>query len=676
MTLRRRRPWAVAALLAALLAVCAGVVAVCEARGWSFLAQPAQRWLSTRLARPVQLVGADGQGFRLQLWGPIRLSVAELRIGNPGWAGPGALLEADAVQLHLRWRDALAWRPGRSLALQSLQADRLDLQLQRLADGRDNWTLATSGPAGPAPPERRIGQRIADVMTIRQLAVAGGRVQLQDAVAALQLDARFSQQAATAQRPGALTAEASGSYRGKPVRALLRAGAPSAWLADAQALEAPVPMTLSVHAGDASLGFGGEVQRLLHTPQLSGRYRLSGPSLAAVGEALGITLPQTRRFDLRGRLAQDGARWFTVIDQATVGASRLGGAFTYERAAGQVPLLAGRLTGAALLLQDLGPAVGGATDTEARPVRAGGRVLPDRPFNLPSLRAMNAEVLVALDALDFGTPQLKSAGPVRGLIRLRDGMLAVEQLQVALAQGQLGGQIRLDGRQAPARWDLDLNGRNLRIEQWVQATRRTGQAAYASGRLDGRLTLSGRGNSTAELLAGADGRARLHWRDGQISHLLVEAAGLDIAQGLGVLLRGDEPLPVLCGAADLQIKAGQLTPQVLLVDTRDSLLWVDGKASLATERLQLLAHVRPKDWSPLTLRAPLHIDGMLGAPAVSLDKTQLLQRALPAALLALVHPLAALLPLMDNGDDDGPTALGCRALVQRFRTAGFDAPRP
>ena len=664
-TARRRWPWAVAATLATLV----GIVAICESQGWPFLAPPAQRWLSARLDRPVQLVDADGRGFQLHLWGPIRLTVDKLRIGSPGWATAGPLVDADTVALSLRWADAIDWRPGRSLPLQSLSARRLDLQLQRLADGRANWAFAPADTLQPPRP-------IAAFATVQRVTLSGGRIQLADALLDLKLDGRYSQRSPSAGEAGELAAEATGSYRGKPVRANLRAGSPAGWLSDAQALDAPVPLTASVHAGQASLGFGGQVRRLLHAPEVSGHYRISGPSLAAVGDPLGITLPQTRRFDMSGRLAHSGTHWYTVVDKATVGGSRLGGEFDYTRVPGRVPVLNGRLTGAALLLQDLGPAVGGANETDAKTVHASGRVLPDRHFSLPSLRAMNANVLVALDKLDFGTPQLKAASPLRGLIRLSDGVLSIEQLQATLAQGILSGHVRLDGRQAPARWDVDLTGRNLVIEQWLLSIRREGQAPYASGRLNGQLTLTGTGNSTAELLASADGRARVHWRDGQISHLLVEAAGLDIAQGLGVLVRGDRPLPVSCGAADVRIQDGKATPQVMLVDTRDSLLWVDGSMSMATERLQLQAHVRPKDWSPLSLRTPLHIDGTLGAPKLSLDKPQLLKRALPAALLALVYPLAAVLPLMDFGVAGGPEGAGCEALVKRFKGAGFDAPRP
>ena len=53
-------------------------------------------------------------------------------------------------------------------------------------------------------------------------------------------------------------------------------------------------------------------------------------------------------------------------------------------------------------------------------------------------------------------------------------------------------------------------------------------------------------------------------------------------------------------------------------------------------------------------------------PKVSLDTRGLVQRLLPSALLALVTPAAALLPLLDPGD--GGSDAGCD-LASRLGTA-------
>ena len=157
---------------------------------------------------------------------------------------------------------------------------------------------------------------------------------------------------------------------------------------------------------------------------------------------------------------------------------------------------------------------------------------------------------------------------------------------------------------------------------------------------------------------------------------MVEGAGIDVAQVLGVLVRGDQPLTVTCGAADLRLKDGRVVPQVLLVDTNDSTLWADGSLSLADEKLTLVARVEPKDFSPLALRSPLHVDGTLGDPKVSIEKAALVKRVGSAALLTMLHPLAAILPLMDSGDDDAKAAIAaCRSVADRAKKAQPPPPK-
>ena len=94
-----------------------------------------------------------------------------------------------------------------------------------------------------------------------------------------------------------------------------------------------------------------------------------------------------------------------------------------------------------------------------------------------------------------------------------------------------------------------------------------------------------------------------------------------------------------------------------------------GTASLADEKLNLELHVAPKDFSPLTLRTPVRVRGTFANPDISLDKKPLAQRLLPAALLALWNPLAAVLPLMDPGDAEEAKAqaASCAATEKRLQ---------
>lgn len=665
------RWWVVSAAL--LLAV-AGV-ALCEWRGWPFLERPAERWLGERLARTVDFEdGTGGRRFRLRLFGTVRFEASRLLIGNPGWSRRQPMMLASDTRLELRWRDLLALRRGEPLRIESLSADRLQLQIERLADGRSSWQF------GPRSADRDDARARGGFEGLRfgRLAVRDGRVQLNDQPLQLDLDGTLSLEegsnAAAGPGPGRATGmvgRAEGRFRGEPLTATLRTGPALAGLTVDAA--AAVPMRLKLQAGRARLHFDGQVSDLFGSRQFQGRYELAGPSLAAVGRPLGLTLPVTHAFSMLGRIQRRGTHWTTEVEQALVGRSRLAGEFSFDAPPGQVPRLSGRLRGAQLWLEDLGPAVGlpaeGPPAARARAARD--RVLPRRPFDLPALRAMNADVSVALDRLEPGGNKLEPMAPLRARLLLDGGVLRINDILARWARGQVQGRIQVDGRNPVARWEAHLAGNGLVIEQWLRLQRPPGRPPYLTGVLGARVDISGQGRSTAEFLASADGRALLHWTRGSISHLVVEGAGIDIAQALGVMLRGDRPLQVQCGAADLVLRDGVVTPKVLLVDTTDSTLWAEGSLSLATERLALVARVEPKDFSPLALRTPLRVDGTLGQPKVSLEKGPLVRRIVPSALLAMLHPLAGLLPLMDAGDDDAQAALaGCRAVAERQGRGG------
>ncbi len=477
-----------------------------------------------------------------------------------------------------------------------------------------------------------------------------------------------------AERRLGVIATAEGHFHDMPIKAALRTTSALPWLSsDPQA--PPVGVKLRGDIGRAKLSFDGEVRDLLGSQGLAGRYTLAGPSLAAVGEPLGVTLPTTPPFAMKGTLRREGTLWSTVVQTATIGKSKLNGHFEFNTPRNQKSKLTGELRGSELWMADLGPSIGLPTEPKARPSTKPNRVLPDRQFDLPSLRVMDADVTVNLDRFESGTAVLQAARPLKGHIMLADGVLQIRDIDARVAKGQFAGSITLDGRQPTARWQVRLRVAGVHLEQWLQVERKDNKPPYVTGLMGGRISLDGEGRSTADLLATADGRMVLYWTQGSVSHLIVEAAGIDLAQAVGVLIRGDKDLPVQCGIADLKVKDGRVTPSPMIVDTRDSLVRVEGDLSLATERMKLQAKVEPKDVSPLSLRTPLKLEGTLSDPDISLEKAPLLRRVVPAAVLGVaVAPLAALLPLVDLGeepDDQTKAALSeCNAAFARRAKQG------
>ncbi|HSC63732.1 MAG TPA: AsmA family protein [Caldimonas sp.] len=714
-----RWPLAVVALVATVVVA----VLACEAIGWPFLVGPLQHRLESLLDRRVVL-GGDAQrasGVRIGLLGSVRVRAASIEIGPPPWGPtPHTLLARDA-NLKLGYVDLWrAWH-GAPLHIADLEAASLDAHLERRADGHASWQFGRKK-------EQQAEQKEASLPTFGRLAVGDGHVLYVDEVLPAGIDARFAlsdgsargadaaagpssaapsaagdaassaSAAAAASRPASggivihaggaagngkvaesvrlaagesgLRLKAVGQYRQLPVRIDLATAGVLGFLGEGAEARAQ-PLSLRAVIGRAQLSFDGTTLDPLHFTALKGRFKLAGPSLAAVGDPLGITLPTTPPFDTHGTLVKDGSLWKAVFDSASIGSSRLAGAFTYDKRP-KVPLLAGRLTGSRVLLADLGPTIGApapGSGEAGSSAASGGRVIPDKKFDLPSLRAMDANILIQVGVFDPGTDLLDPLHDTRAHLLLADGVLTVADFEGTTAQGKLAGYLQLDGRGKEALWTADMRLLGVDLAQWLRLKRKGDAPPYLAGKLDALVKVKGSGRSAAEILASLDGDLRMHMRNAAVSHVAVEAAGLDLAQALGVMIKGDDALPIQCNVADLDIVKGIARPKVFVVNTRDSTIWIDGTVSFRDESLDLRFVVSPKDFSPLTLRTPVHVRGTLGKPAVSLELGKLAGKAGAAGLLALLNPLAAIIPFIDPGSkrDAAQSDNECAALA---RTSG------
>ena len=703
-----RWPLALLALLAALIVA----IGICEAAGWPFLVGPVQRQLTKTLDRKVAF-GSDpatGSGVRIGLVGGVRVAAASIEIGAPEWSNAPHMLLATDARLELGYLDLWrAWR-GEPLRIKELEARAIDAALERDADGRASWQFGKKKIPDTA-------EKPGALPTFGALRVGDGHVVYSDAVLRAQIDARFAlsdgsgrgtavepiasaassgnrggdagiavraggaasgasaaaERVALADGESGLRLKATGQYRKLPVLIDLRTAGVLGFLAEGKEAQAQ-PLALVATIGRASLSFKGSTTDPLHFAALMGRFELAGPSLAAVGDPLGVTLPTTPAFKTHGTIAKDGKVWKAVFEDARIGSSQLNGAFTYDTGA-KKPLLSGKLGGSRLLLADLGPAVGGAGPDKAAPVGSTppGRVIPDKKFDLPSLRAMDANVLFDIAMLDPGTDVIEPLRPARAHLLLADGVLTIADIEGATAQGKLLGYLQLDGRGPQALWTADMRFVGVNLARWLKLKRAGDAPPYLSGKLDVLVKVEGSGRSSAEILASLDGDIRMHMREAAISHLVVEAIGIDVAQALGMLIKGDDALPILCNVADLDVVKGVARPKIFVINTRDSTIWMDGTVSLRDEALDLRAVVSPKDFSPLALRTPVHIRGTLGKPAVSLELGKLAGKAGAAGLLALLNPLAAILPFIDTGSKDEAKKADneCANLV---RTSGVIPP--
>ncbi|MGE0315678.1 MAG: AsmA family protein [Lautropia sp.] len=644
---------------AALCLAVAGVAsAVGELTGWPWLRVPAASVLSRVLDREVRIDAP----FRLHLLASPSLRLGSVSIAGPAWREDRTFVRLDGLRIGARWRDLLA----SPVSIASVSIDEGEIDAVRTEDGRATWQL---GPAR-ASAEPADAPHLPDIGTVRIGALA---VRVDDAVAQLRIDvdARTVDASEGAGSPNTLVAAARGEWAGRPVRVDVSV---PAWLDAATSMRVNA-LSLDASVGDARLRYRGDVDGLPSLARLSGEVALEGRSLAALGVVPGLTLPETRPFDLKGRIERDGGRIAFRTEHARIGDSVLGARLEYDTAP-RVPRLSGELTADKLLLADLAPSVGGGGGEGAGggDRRRGGtedrqssKRLSDEAFDLPALRRMDADIAIDLKLLDLGTPVLGPLRGVRGRIGLDDGAFAIADLQASVAGGSIAGRTTLDAsdsRDEPT-WEATLDWKRVDLKRWIRAA---DDAFFVAGRFSGHTAIRSRGRSPAAILGAADGSVRGSIANGAISHLLVEAVDLDLGQALGVAMKEEEPLALSCAMLDIAIERGRVTPKLVLLNTKDSVVFVDGSANLRTESLDLRLVPAPKDWSPLSLAAPVTIGGTFAKPSLGVEPRPIALKVLSAIVLGAINPIAAVLPFIEapKAQDEA----GCEPAIALVRNRG------
>src|SRR5690606_14463255 len=341
---------------------------------------------------------------------------------------------------------------------------------------------------------------------------------------------------------------------------------------------------------------------------------------------LGIALPPTPPYSLDGHFTRDieGKRTTWHYDGFTgaVGDSDLRGDASVTTG-GARPFLRATLASKKLDFDDLAGFVGAAPDSgettnpelaaQAQQQRASPKLLPDTPYNLEKLRAMDADV--RLKAARIEAPKLPLDDMDAHLL-LEGGVLRLDPLNFGVAGGDIRATIRMDARESPIRTRAEIHARGLEIGPMLPDAELAQQAV---GRIGGDITLAGSGNSIAGMLGTSNGDAAVGMGRGRISNLVMELAGLDIAESLKFLVQGDRQIPIRCAFGDFAVQDGLMTTRALAFDTTDTIIVGEGTISLEQETLDLRLRPRPKDRSLLSLRSPLIVEGTFKQPRLHPD---------------------------------------------------------
>jgi AsmA protein len=566
-----------------------------------------------------------------------RIRAERIKLANPPWAKEKYLIEADAVEITLSGLPLLAGR----VVLPEVHLEKPVVALEQDAQGRKSWVLTDQ-------PHK------ASRVEIRRLTLDHGQLIYDDAIADVSLRADLA-----TDRTG-IGFTAKGKYHGLPAAASGHGGPVLALRNDSNE---PFPLKGDAKIGDTAIKVDGSITELVGLAGIDMAIELSGKSMEELYKIIHVAFPTTSAYTTSGHLIRQNNTIRYEKFTGKVGESDLAGTFEFDTG-GKRPIMKGDLHSKLLDLADLGPIVG-----THQPRKSG--VLPDAPFDATRWNSVDADV--KLRAGTLRRPEQLPLDDLSTRIRMQNAVLSLDPLEFGTAGGKLAGTIRLDGREEPIKGDAKIKLQRLQLGKLFPTVNVTRASV---GDLNGAIELAGTGNSVAKLLGSANGKVGLFMEGGQVSELMMKMVAIDLWGITRVKLRGDRQIPIRCVVGDFGVKDGVMETNALIFDTQVVNISGHGRINLKTEALDLTLVPQPKDPSLVSLRTPLYIRGTFSKPHVAPDMKQIAAKGLGAAALAILNPLLAVVPLLNEGEGkDSNCGQLIAELSAQAKSAAAKAPK-
>ena len=598
---------------------------------WNWFKGPVERAVQARTGRALHIGNLD-----VDLGRVTTIRADSITFANAQWARQPKMASADRVEIDVRFWPLLRG----SVQLPEIRLTRPDALLQTApkADQAGNWDFMGESSGG-------------EPMQLRRLHIDDGRLQFLDERGRTDIQVAVrSGEPKQADAAPPLLVSGKGEWQGNAFTLRGNTESPLELTHSGQ----PFRIHLDGRAGATHAVASGTLTNPFQLQTFKLQFRLSGQDMEDLYPLLGIALPSTPPYRLDGQLSRDHQVWQYQKFNGTVGDSDLGGDVKVE-VGGERPRLTANLVSRRLDFDDLAGFIGAPPKTggdetanaeqkaEAARLAARPTILPDTPYNLGKLRSMDADV--RLRAQRINAPSLP-LDDMDAHLFLDDGLLRLDPLNFGVAGGDIRSTVRMDARRPQIATTLKASVRRVQLGQLFPDAK---LAEQASGGIGGEIDLTGNGNSIAAMLGSSDGNVAVGMGKGHVGNLIMELAGLDVAESLKFLFTGDKQIPLRCAFADFGVKDGLMDSRALAVDTTDTLIVGEGTVNLKNEQMDLLLRPRPKDISILALRSPLRIDGTFKDPGFRPDFKALGLRGAIALALGSIAPPAALLATFEPG---------------------------
>ena len=635
---------------------------------WDWFIPVVQSMASKSLGRPVtigHLHVALGRHITVTADDVVVANPPQWPEGDPPLARVQHLTIETALLLYLR---------GDGLVLPLIAVDRPVVYAAKQPDGTANFKISTGGGSGGTTPK------------IGKLEITDGTAR----VLIPKLKADFTANIATRNAQGAsdegeqIVADVKGTYAEQQIEAHMIGGA----LLSLRDKKTPWPIDLALVNGPTKLSLSGTLQDPVALAGANLTLTASGPDMGLLEQLTGFPIPKTLPYQIATKLDLLGLDRIRLTDmRGRMGESDIEGNLEVEPEAQAAepgkkakPVARADLRSARVKLTDfagfLGATPGTSTSKNATPAQreaaarasAGPKLLPDTPIKVPVLTWADVHLNYKGEHITGRSVPLDNVAVRMDLV---DGRINIHPLSFGVGKGRLlanADVVPVSDSQVRAKADLKLE--NVDVSRLMAAT----HTFQGAGAISGIGAFEGTGNSVATLLGTGNGEVKMAMTGGDLSALMVDLSGLQFGKALLSALGVPEREQIECFVGVLALRRGLLDFQAMTLQTKDSLINVDGTISLVKEAIDLSLKTDSRHFTVGSLPTRLNISGTFRHPDITPGAQGVTRAGAVAGLGVLFAPLA-LLPTVQFGTSAEEDAR-CGELLRQARASAGGAALP
>ncbi|TVP70703.1 MAG: AsmA family protein, partial [Rhodobacteraceae bacterium] len=484
-------------LIKAVIVACLGIVVLVIA---ALFLLPTQR---IAMLAATQFEAATGRGLVFggdvspSFYPVIGASARNVSIGNPEWAGPGAMLEAAEMDIGLN----LAALIRGDIEIERIVLQEPRLHLRRDASGRVNWDFARDGVQAPRSDAPTASTSAPRSISLAEARINGASLRFSDAQSGTDLHLQGVN--ARLQMPvfaGPAEITASGEMNGQDFEISARIDHAERFLSGGLA-----QLSFDATAAGTSITFAGRagLENLTFEGQVNANLPALHPVMQLIGQTGGDVAPDFLPLGLTGQVTRtaDG-RIFAREAQFRAGTTRLSGGADLIPG-GDRPRVTGQFAGDILDLRS--PGSGGGGGSAAAPAQGWSRT----PIDASALGLIDADISLTLNGM---RTDIATLGRTRLGLSIDRARAVTELREVALFGGQLTGEFVMNNRSG-----LSVGG-SLRARGLDLLPLLTELADYRrlQGQADMDLQFLGVGNTMQAIMDSLRGEGRIDFAQGEI----------------------------------------------------------------------------------------------------------------------------------------------------------------